>query len=225
VDTRLLFMLLLAAGYVAVNAAVTAWYRRSFHRDDNFLGSRASDSVQRFFGRAVPGVMAYYAVLVLSLVLGTDLAGLVSYVRPLDSLPVQLTGLVLGIVSLAMMALVRFNLGSAWRVGLDHDTQDALVTTGFYRYVRNPYFSFLLCLLASLCLVAPSAIAFCAFIQTAMLLALQVRQEETFLSQKYGPEYAAYLLTTGRFLPHLAGKKGQGQAAAGEAAETATRSG
>ncbi len=43
-----------------------------------------------------------------------------------------------------MMVLVRLNLGSAWRVGLDAGTQDALVTTGFYRYVRNPCFSFLL---------------------------------------------------------------------------------
>jgi len=52
-QTRLLFMLILAVDHAAVNAAVSAWYRRSFCRDDNFLGARAPDAVQRFFGRAV----------------------------------------------------------------------------------------------------------------------------------------------------------------------------
>lgn len=83
-QTRLLFMLILAVDHAAVNAAVSAWYRRSFCRDDNFLGARAPDAVQRFFGRAVFTVMVYYAVVILALVLQSDLGGLISYVRWLD---------------------------------------------------------------------------------------------------------------------------------------------
>jgi protein-S-isoprenylcysteine O-methyltransferase Ste14 len=203
-QTRLLFMLLLVVGYAALNSAVTAWYRRSFRRDDNFLGERAPDAVQRFFGRAVPLVMLYYVVVILALILRSDLGGLISYIRGLDALGVQAAGFALGVLSLAMMALVRFNLGSAWRVGLDHSTQDALVTTGFYRHVRNPYFSFLLLLQGALCLIAPTALVFCALIQSALLLALQVRHEKAFLLQKYGNRYASYQRTAGRFLPSLA---------------------
>lgn len=113
----------------------------------------------------------------------------------------QVSGLALGLLSLGMMVLVRLNLGSAWRVGLDAGTQDALVTTGFYRYVRNPCFSFLLVFQAALCLVAPNALMLCAWIRSALLLALQVRHEEAFLHQKYDSQYAAYCHTAGRFLP------------------------
>ena len=205
-QTRLLFMLILAVSYAAVNTAVTAWYRRSFRRDDNFLGERAPDAVQRFFGRAVPAVMLCHGVVILALILGSDLGGFISYIRWLDYRGVQIAGFALGVFCLSMMALVRLNLGSAWRVGLDHSTQDTLVTTGFYRYIRNPYFSFLLLFQGALCLVAPTALVLCALIQSALLLALQVRHEEAFLLLKYGCQYAAYRRSAGRFLPLFLGR-------------------
>ena len=203
-QTRLLFMLILAVGYAALNSAVTAWYRRSFRRDDNFLGDRAPDAVQRFFGRAVPAGHA--------LLCGRD-PGADPAKRP------GWSHLVHTWLDVPRRAGSRIRTrhpqsghdgpgapqpGQRWRVGLDAGTQDALVTTGFYRYVRNPYFSFLLLFQGALCLVAPTALVFCALIQSALLLALQVRHEEAFLLQKYGSQYAAYQRTAGRFLPSLA---------------------
>ena len=69
--------------------------------------------------------------------------------------------------------------------------------------MRNPYFTFLLGFQFALILVVPNAITICAFLQSAILLGLQVRQEEAFLEQKYGEAYRAYKERVGRFLPKL----------------------
>ncbi len=49
----------------------------------------------------------------------------------------------------------------------------------------------------------------CAFIQSTLLLGLQVRLEEAFLQDKYGEPYLAYKAITGRFLPRI-GKRSSG---------------
>ena len=99
------------------------------------------------------------------------------------------------------MTLTRLNLGSSWRMGLDYNSKDKLRTTGFYRYIRNPYFTFLLCFQFSIILVLPNAITIFAFIQSYLLLNLQVREEEAFLQEKYGEEYIKYKNNVGRFFP------------------------
>ena len=198
-----IFFVSLAFLYLSTDAVLTRWYRRTFNRDDNFIGARAPNAVQRFFGRAVYVVLAYYALVLVALLTGFDFWGLVSPVTILDRPGFQIAGLTLGLICLALMTLARVNLGRAWRVGLDYGTTDGLVTTGFYRYIRNPYFAFSLGFQAALFLVAPNALVLCAFVQSAILLGLQARHEEAFLEARYGAEYVAYKRATGRFLPHL----------------------
>lgn len=67
--------------------------------------------------------------------------------------------------------------------------------------MRNPYFTFLLCFQFSIILVSPNAITIFAFIQSYLLLNLQVREEETFLKEKYREEYVKYKNNVGRFIP------------------------
>jgi len=86
---------------------------------------------------------------------------------------------------------------------LDYSTSDALITHGFYRFIRNPYFAFLLAFEGSLILICPNAIIICAFIQSSLLLGLQVRLEENFLKEKYGEDYLLYKKKAGRFLPRV----------------------
>jgi protein-S-isoprenylcysteine O-methyltransferase Ste14 len=75
------------------------------------------------------------------------------------------------------------------------------VIDGFYRYTRNPYFTFLLGFQFSVILVVPTAVTLFAFIQSFLLLSLEMRQEETFLHDKYDSEYEKHRASTDRFLP------------------------
>jgi protein-S-isoprenylcysteine O-methyltransferase Ste14 len=189
--------------YLIENAALSWWFKYRFARREDFIGKNASNEVQRFFGQAIYITMAYFLPVAIYLANGFDFWGLVTDVSFLDTTFLQILGLILGLVSLLLMALTRLNLGSSWRVGLDYQTTEALVMTGFYRYLRNPYFTFFLGFQFSFILIAPTAIMICAFVQVALLLGLQARQEEIFLQEKYGEAYLAYRQKTGRFLPKL----------------------
>jgi protein-S-isoprenylcysteine O-methyltransferase Ste14 len=185
-----------------VHDFVMSWlFRKRYQKADDFVGEKASNETQRFFGKATWLVMAYYGLALVSMATEFDFGGLISEVRVLSAGPIQVTGFILGVISLAMMTWSRLDLGISWRVGLDDQATDGLVTQGLYRHSRNPYFAFLLTFLFSLILISPSAITLLAFIQSLLLLNLQVRQEELFLTEKYGEPYLKYKGATGRFWP------------------------
>lgn len=73
-----------------------------------------------------------------------------------------------------------------------------LVTEEFYKYMRNPYFTFLLSFQFAIILISPNAIIIFTFIQSYLLLNLQVREEEVFLNEKYGESYIKYKNRVGR---------------------------
>jgi protein-S-isoprenylcysteine O-methyltransferase Ste14 len=80
-----------------------------------------------------------------------------------------------------------------------------LVTTGPYRYIRHPLYSF-----ATLCLLGIGmAIDNGAFIVFPLgaftLMAIRVPREEAMLVEKFGDAYREYRSRTGRFLPRLRG--------------------
>lgn len=198
---QLVFFTVLLGLYLVHDLGFSFAFKRMFHKQEDFLGKNAPDAMQRFFGKSVYLVFVYYLLVLVYPIFHFNFWGFVSYVSFLNKAPAQIAGFVLGVIFLALMSLARMNLGSSWRVGLDSDTRDPLVMDGFYRWSRNPYFTFLLGLQFSIILVVPTAVTIFAFIQSFLLLSLQVRQEELFLHDKYGDDYDEYRATTGRFFP------------------------
>jgi protein-S-isoprenylcysteine O-methyltransferase Ste14 len=185
------------------NLVLTQYFKRKFKKDDNYLGDKAPSELQKFFGKAFYLVLVYYGLVLVYLITGFNFWGLISYISIIDIPIVKMVGFVLGIIFLVLMTLARLNLGSSWRVGLDYNTKDELIKTGFYRYMRNPYFTFLLSFQFIIILISPNAIVIFAFIQSYLLLNLQVREEEVFLQEKYGGEYVEYKNRVGRFIPRF----------------------
>ncbi|NPV93161.1 MAG: isoprenylcysteine carboxylmethyltransferase family protein [Firmicutes bacterium] len=200
---RLTMFLSLALLYLLHDRIMSSRFKRRYGKAENFLGKNAPNEIQRFFGRAVYLTMIYYLLVFIYLITGFTFWGLISTITLLDGIVFQLLGFSLGLLFLLLMTKARFNLGSSWRIGLDRNTADYLVTTGFYRYVRNPYFFFLMGFQFSLILVVPNAVMLFSFIQSLLLFNLQVREEEQFLFEKYGDDYSTYQKDTGRFFPRL----------------------
>ncbi|MEW6717036.1 MAG: isoprenylcysteine carboxylmethyltransferase family protein [Chloroflexota bacterium] len=207
-NLKLVFLVILFLLYFAHDAGLSWFFKRRYRKDDNFMGRNAPDEVQRYFGKVVYLVMAYYLLVLVSLATGFDFWGLISDMTLLNKPPFQFGGFALGTAFLSLMTLARLNLGASWRVGLDQSTSDGLVTHGFYRYIRNPYFTFLMAFESSLILISPNTVVIAAAIQSMLLLGLQARQEELFLEQKYGEPYREYRKRTGRFLPGFLGMRG-----------------
>jgi protein-S-isoprenylcysteine O-methyltransferase Ste14 len=92
-------------------------------------------------------------------------------------------------------------------LALWHQADDApveIVTWGPYRRVRHPFYvSFLLALVTAL-LAAPHVLTLAAFAAGLVGFTLTARREERrLLASALAGDYAAYLATTGRFVPRL----------------------
>jgi protein-S-isoprenylcysteine O-methyltransferase Ste14 len=79
----------------------------------------------------------------------------------------------------------------------------ATVASGPYRYVRNPLYIGLGCMVAAMALIMPpSGAVLCLALLAVFLLRLTLG-EEAFLSARLGDPYRAYLAAVPRFLPRL----------------------
>jgi protein-S-isoprenylcysteine O-methyltransferase Ste14 len=95
-------------------------------------------------------------------------------------------------------SLVSF--GRSFRVGIDVDQPDKLVTTGIFAVSRNPiYVGFALVLVGQF-LVFPNWIPLAYLVAGFLLFHRQVLREESFMRQHYSEEYTQYCQRVRRYL-------------------------
>jgi protein-S-isoprenylcysteine O-methyltransferase Ste14 len=100
--------------------------------------------------------------------------------------------------ALLLWSLVSF--GQSFRVGIDAEHPDSLITTGVFAYSRNPiYVAFGLVLLGQF-LVFPNWILLIYLVAAFWLFNRQILREENFLKEHYGQEYADYCRRVRRYL-------------------------
>jgi protein-S-isoprenylcysteine O-methyltransferase Ste14 len=99
---------------------------------------------------------------------------------------------------LMFMSLVSF--GKSFRVGIDTDQPDKLVTTGIFAFSRNPiYVAFGLVLLGQFLLFS-NWILLVYLIAGVWLFHRQALLEERYLSTHYGQQYSEYCNRVRRYL-------------------------
>lgn len=118
----------------------------------------------------------------------------------LETESLRLTGWLLLHASLAWIVLAQFQMKKSWRIGIDEKNRTELVTTGLFRYSRNPIFLGMIVTMAGLFLVLPNALTLLACVLTWVVLQIQVRLEEEFLKKMHGKPYFEYLNQTRRWL-------------------------
>lgn len=88
------------------------------------------------------------------------------------------------------------------------DPPKHLVTVGLYRYSRNPMYIGVLTLIGGWALLTASPLLACYLLLFSIIFHLRVtRNEEPWLSKKFGAEWTAYCTNTPRWLPHPADPK------------------
>ena len=101
-------------------------------------------------------------------------------------------------VILFLLSLVWF--GKSFRVGIDIDHPDKLVTTGVFAFSRNPLYVAFSCVLLGQVLVFPNWIVLVYLVAGISLIHRQVLREEEFLRKHYGQEYEEYCHRVRRYL-------------------------
>ena len=109
-------------------------------------------------------------------------------------------GLVLCMTALAGFALTLISFGDSFRVGIDVNKPDKLVTGGMFSISRNPIYVCFLLFFTGLFLVHRNIVIAVAMILFALAIHRQIIREERFLTEHYGDEYKAYCKKVRRYL-------------------------
>ncbi len=80
-------------------------------------------------------------------------------------------------------------MGESWRIGIDSQSETALVRREVFRVSRNPIFLGMIITLAGLFLVLPIAVTLLMLILGFVLIQIQVRLEEEHLTHMHGEDY------------------------------------
>ena len=109
-------------------------------------------------------------------------------------------GLVLCGLAIIGFALTLASFGDSFRVGIDEEKPDKLVTTGMFSISRNPIYVCFLMFFTGLFLIHRNIVIAAAVILFALAIHRQVLREEKFLKSYYGAEYEAYCRKVRRYL-------------------------
>lgn len=158
-------------------------------------------------GRWQQNVRDALGVVLLVCVVGQAIAaaagpGSLSSLDEISRAPVtQVTGAVLLFGGIVLLVMAQLNLGASWRIGIDEGTSPGLVTSGLYRFCRNPIFLAILTILTGYTLLLPTRLSLILLLGAFIGIRQQVLAEEAYLLRAYGNAYRGYARNVGRFLP------------------------
>lgn len=109
-------------------------------------------------------------------------------------------GVFFGLAGLSLLVWSLISFGQSFRVGIDADHPDKLITTGVFAFSRNPiYVAFAFILLGQF-LIFPNFILLVYLGAAVWLFHRQVLREEDYLKKHYGQEYSEYCNRVRRYL-------------------------
>lgn len=110
----------------------------------------------------------------------------------------RIVGIVLGIIAVFFFALATITMKTSWRVGIPEE-KTTLVTDGIYKWSRNPAFVGFDLLYCSICLMFFNLPLVIVSVWAAVMLHLQILQEEEHMHNMFGDVYDEYKNHTLRY--------------------------
>ena len=165
--------------------------------------NRSTSALQRFMASFSNILTIYAAIIILVHASNFQVGSLFSRYGGASSAPFDVLGFIIGLAGLAVCRYAQVKMGASWRVGIDEQTKTSLVTSGLYRFVRNPTYLGLFLLNIGVWLIWPTWTVFLLNILFYVFLEVQVRCEEDHLSSVHGEQYADYRKRTKRYVPFI----------------------
>ncbi len=109
-------------------------------------------------------------------------------------------GLVLLFLNLILAGASLTNLKDSWRVGVLEDQKTALITTGIYRFTRNPYFVSYLLKFAAYTVLLQNLILFGLSIVGFLFVHKMIMKEEEYLYSVHADAYVQYKMKVPRYI-------------------------
>ena len=118
----------------------------------------------------------------------------------MNSSVLMMIGIALLVLALIWVLVAQLQMGDSWRIGIDEESKSALVQHGLFGVSRNPIFLGMLVMLVGLLLLLPTAVTLTITVLGFVLIHVQVRLEEAFLTEKYGEDYRKYQMNVHRWI-------------------------
>ena len=199
---EVVFVLCLFVLYMLLWKIKRVQLRRTTGIDPEVM-KRSTSNVQQFMGTFTNILTVYAAVIILVHAINLQYGSLFSRYDELSSIKYDLSGFLLGLIGLSFCLYAQIKMGASWRVGIDEKVKTQLVTTGLYKFIRNPTYLGLFLLNIGVWLIWPTWTVFLLNILFFLFLEIQVRCEEDYLLSIHGEQYGVYKKQTKRYVPFL----------------------
>lgn len=103
-----------------------------------------------------------------------------------------IVGEALLLIALVWVLIAQNHMRKSWRIGIDEDVKTELVQNGLFKISRNPIFLGMRLMLLGIFLIIPNAVTLVILITGELLIQIQVRLEEEFLTRTHGESYLVY---------------------------------
>jgi protein-S-isoprenylcysteine O-methyltransferase Ste14 len=110
----------------------------------------------------------------------------------LDTFTIKYIGLGLLAFALIWTIIAQDHMKNSWRIGIDTKMKTELITAGLFQLSRNPIFFGMIVSLVGLFLATPNAFTGLFLILGYVLIQIQIRLEEEFLTNQHGQKYTDY---------------------------------
>ena len=110
------------------------------------------------------------------------------------------TGLVFITVNLLLSAASLIDLKESWRVGIVKEQKTELISSGIYKYTRNPYFLSYIFMFAAYTFLLQNMIIFVLSVCGFIFIHSMIKKEEGYLLGIHGNSYVTYKEKVPRYL-------------------------
>lgn len=184
---QIIAILILAAFYTFYFAKLVIQKRQSIKTNQMGIGNKPGKVllIERIMSCAT----------VLTAVFGV---GSIFLVKQFPAKEVRIAGIATGIIGVIFFASATITMKTSWRVGIPEE-KTSLITDGIYKWSRNPAFVGFDLLYLSVCLMFFNIPLVCVSVWAAVMLHIQILQEETHMCNMFGDEYISYKKHTLRY--------------------------
>ncbi len=119
-------------------------------------------------------------------------------VKEVPAQGIRIVGIIFGVAGVLFFALATITMRDSWRVGIPEE-KTSIITNGIYSWSRNPAFVGFDLLYISICLMFFNISLLVVSLWAAVMLHLQILQEEVHMENMFGEKYVMYRKETLRY--------------------------
>lgn len=134
----------------------------------------------------------------------TVAGGILQFLSPIfvepSLFPLNWLGVLLALLGTGFFIIAVKTMQDNWRAGFDEEQETELVTSGIYRFSRNPAFVGFDCLYLGVALAFPTLINIVLAIVALVLFHIQIAGEEKYLLATFGESYHKYQAAVRKYI-------------------------